>query len=138
MKAGLFDVLTGQFADGREVAGVSRDEQQLQSVISNLNYLFNTRCGSLPHLPDYGLPDITEIYRDAPDSVLKLRRSIKEAIERYEPRLRRVRVDPQETDPHEMRLVFIVSGEMPDRKPVRFQTTFSSNEVTHVEPWRQI
>jgi type VI secretion system protein len=132
MKAGLFDVLIGRFADGQVVGSVSEDQHQLLSVLSNLNYLFNTRRGALSHMPDYGLPDITEIYRDIPDSVLKLRKSIKEAVERYEPRLHRVRVDPQETDPAAMRLVFFVSGELSNRQLVRFQTTFSSNEATAV------
>lgn len=137
MKAGLLDVITGRFRDGEEVRAVPPDQHELRSIISNLGYLFNTRRGALPHLPEYGLPDITEIYRDIPDSVLKLRKSIKEAVDQYEPRLRRVRVEPQVTDPYEMRLVFLVSGEMLDGRQVRFQTTFSSNEATAVAPWRQ-
>ena len=130
-------MLSGQFSDGQEVRAVPEDQQQVRSVISNLSYLFNTRRGALPHLPDYGLPDITEIYRDVPDSILKLRKSIKEAVERYEPRLRRVRIEAQDSDPYQMRLVFLVSGEMPDRQQVRLQTTFSSNHATAVTPWRQ-
>jgi type VI secretion system protein len=136
MKAGLLDVLVGRFSDGEYVSGVSEDEHQLRSIISNLTYLFNTRRGSLPHLPEFGLPDITEIYRDVPDSVLKLRKSLKEAVEQFEPRLRRVRIEPKTTDPYEMRLVFLVSGELPDRRQVRFQTTFSSTEATAVAPFR--
>lgn len=136
MKAGLFDVLVGRFADAQRLEATPEEDHLALSVMSNLNYLFKTRRGALEHLPDYGLPDITEIYRDIPDSVLKLRQSIKQAIERYEPRLRRVRVDPQEGNPFEMRLTFLVSGELPNRQSVRFRTTFSSNEGAHVQPWR--
>ena len=136
MKAGLFDVLTGEFAGNQPLDAVAESDYLRMSVLSNLNYLFNCRRGSLEHLPDYGLPDITEIYRESPDSVVRLRKSLKEAIEKYEPRLRRVRVDPQDANPYEMRLVFLVSGELPNREPVRFRTTFSSVEAARVRPWR--
>ena len=136
MRAGIFDVLVGHFADGQRIDATPEEDHLLLSVMSNLNYLFKTRRGALVHLPDYGLPDITEIYRDIPDSVLKLRQSIRHAIERYEPRLRRVRVDPQDNEPFEMRLTFLVTGELPNRQPVRFRTTFSSNEGAAVRPWR--
>lgn len=138
MKAGVYDVLVDRFADGRPIGAVPEDEHELQSIISNLNYLFATRAGSLDHLPDYGLPDITEIYRDIPDSVLKLQVAIKSAAEKYEPRLRRIRVEHQRSDPYSMRLVFLISGELRNKTTVRFETTFSSNEAPNVRPWRQV
>ena len=52
-----------------------------ESVYADISNLFNTRRGSLPHLPGFGLPDITEIYSDIPDSVMKLRKSLREAVE---------------------------------------------------------
>lgn len=136
MKAGLYDVLIGQFGDGRRVETVAEADHEVLSIISNLNYLFNTRAGSLSHLPDYGLPDITEIYRDIPDSVVKLQTAIKRAAEKYEPRLRRVRVEHQDEDEYAMRLVFLLTGELHDRRKVRFETTFSSDHAPRVEPWR--
>jgi type VI secretion system lysozyme-like protein len=62
------------------------------SIRDHLLKLFNTRRGSLPHLPDYGLPDISDIYRDFPGSIRALRRSIQETTKKYEPRLSDVRV----------------------------------------------
>lgn len=138
MKAGLFDALIRRFADGRPLAAVPEDEHEVMSIVSNLNYLFNTRAGSLSHLPDYGLPDITEIYRDIPDSIVKLQTSIKNVAEKYEPRLRRVRVEHQKTGAYSMRLVFLLSAELHNRQRVRFQTTFSSNEAPNVKPWQQV
>lgn len=138
MKAGVYDVLVGRFADGHRLEEVPEDEHEVMSIISNLNYLFNTRAGSIDHLPDYGLPDITEIYRDIPDSIVKLQAAIKQAAEKYEPRLRRVRVEHQKTDSFAMRLVFLLSGELSNRQRVRFQTTFSSNEAPNVRPLQQL
>ena len=135
MQASLYDVLTGQFADGRRVADVHEAYHLVPSILSNLDRLFNTRRGSIQHLPDYGLPDITEIYRDIPDSVEKLQNAILNAVQRYEPRLRRIRIQPQPIDPFAMRLEFLLMAELPDRRPVRFQTTFSTIETAHVQPF---
>jgi type VI secretion system protein len=132
MRISLYDRLSGRFADGRRIEQVSREEQLLQSIISNLTRLFNTRRGSILHLPEYGLPDITDVYRDVPDSIVELQGIIKEVVEKYEPRLRRVRVEHEKTDPFAMRLEFLLSGEMVDGARVGFQTTFSSSESARV------
>jgi type VI secretion system protein len=137
MKAGLFDVLRGRFADGRRLEDVDPEDYPLQSILSNLSRLFNTRRESVAHLPDYGLPDIAEIYRDMPHSVTRLQQSIKETVEKYEPRLRRVRIEHQQTDAYAMRLEFMITGELVNRQRVRLQTTFSSDERARVQPARQ-
>lgn len=134
MKASVFDILEGTFANGRPVDSVSEDRCLLWSVVSNLNRLFNTRRGTLGHLPDYGLPDLLTVYRDAPRTADELRRAVKESIETYEPRLRRVRVRRRETDAYTMRLVFIVTGELTNGEKVRFETTFESQKSATVEP----
>lgn len=133
MGAALYDVLAGRFADGTPVDGAGRADSRVRSVVSHLRYLFNTRRGSLRHLPDYGLPDVTEVYRDLPDSVDPLRNAIRELIERYEPRLRRVRVEHREADPYAMRLVFLISGETTEGDRLRLETTFSSNDPAVVQ-----
>ncbi len=132
MRISIYDRLTGRFADGRPVEQVSPERQLLQSIISNLTRLFNTRRSSIQHLPEYGLPDITDIYRDVPDSIIELQRIIKNVVEAYEPRLRRVRVEHERTDPFAMRLEFLLSGAIIDGDRVSFQTTFSSNEGARV------
>lgn len=134
MKASLLDVLSGGFANGRPVRSVRENRRLLWSVVSNLNRLFNTRRGSVKHLPDYGLPDLTTVYRDAPRSGDELRRAIQESIETYEPRLRRVRVERKETDEYSMRLVFVVSGVLKNGERVRFETTFESQRSAEIEP----
>ncbi len=135
MQASLYDVLSGRFADGRRVDEIHEAYHRVPSILGNLERLFNTRRGSIRHLPDYGLPDITEIYRDIPDSVEKLREALLKAVQRYEPRLRRIRIKAQPIDPYAMRLEFLLSAELVDRTPVRFQTTFSSIEAAHVMPY---
>jgi type VI secretion system protein len=134
VEASIFDVLTGGFAKDRPVSAIPEDRRLLWSVVSNLNRLFNTRRDTIRHLPDYGLPDMATGYRDAPRSSDDLRRAIKASIEKYEPRLNRVRIERREIDGYSMRLVFIVRAELETGEPVRLETTFESQQSTRVEP----
>jgi type VI secretion system protein len=131
MKAGLFELLTGRFADGSYLYEVHPSQYRVLSVIDNLNRLFNTRQGTLDHVPGYGLPDFGEIYKDKPESVEQVRSAIQDAVERYEPRFTRVRVDRQENE-HHARLVFLLSGELVDGQEVAFETTIASNDLIQV------
>ncbi len=139
MEAGLIDVILGHFLDGQAVADEDSAHRKLRSIIDNLSRLFNTRRGSISHIPDYGLPDISQVYRDLPYSIDGLRAAIKQVVEKYEPRLRRVRVEQQQgrEGDYEMRVSFIVSGELQQGQKVQFQTTFKSNDLAEVRPWRK-
>ncbi len=140
MQTGLLDILLGQFLDGHRVGDGDPAQNRLSSIIDNLTRLFNTRRGTIAHMPDYGLPDISQVYRDLPYSLDGLRAAIKDAIEKYEPRLRKVRVEKQPKDEEErfdMRVSFIVTGELLKGEKVQFQTTFSSDNVAEVHAWRK-
>ena len=125
MQTGLFEVLRGRFSDGTPLDAVHEQQHRIMSVIDNLNRLFNSRQGTITHLPDYGLPNLSEIYRDAPETIELFRSAIKETVEKYEPRMRRIRVAHQPTDPHAGRLVFLLTGELIDGERVQFETTFA-------------
>jgi type VI secretion system protein len=137
MRAGLIDLLNGRFLNDLKISEVGEDQQRVISIIDNLNRLFNTRRGSISNLPDYGLPDITEVYRELPYSIDGLRKAIKETVTKYEPRLQRVRVTHHDSDPFSMRLVFILSAELQRGKRVQFRTTFSSDELAQVMEGKQ-
>lgn len=80
----LFEKLCSPSSFPKEIT----DEQKLiQSIQRNLNFLLNTRQGSLQHLPDYGLPDLGEIYRGLPSSVDKFLAMLIKTVRKYEPRL---------------------------------------------------
>jgi len=136
VKSGLIDVLTGYFGDSLRVESVSVEDRLTQSVIANLERLFNARRGELVHLPDFGLPDVTEIYRDMPDSLGLLKGAVENVIAKYEPRLRNLRLVPQPSDPYRMQLVFVLTAELADRTKVRFETVFSSHELVDVRQGR--
>jgi len=134
---GLFESLTGKFMDGSPVEGVPVQARRMRSVMDHLQRLFNTREDTLPHLQGYGLPDMSQVYRNMPDGIEYLRERIRQTVERYEPRLTKVKVTRQEGDTHDGRLLFVVSARMRDGGLVRFQTTFTSTGASSVAPWRR-
>ena len=134
MSLALFDVLEGRFGGGDPVESASPSEYRVRSIVGNLQRLFNTRQGAVPHLPAYGLPDLATIQREAPSSLEALRKELRASVMAYEPRLAHVRVDAGEVDVFQMRVTFIISGEIAPGQRVRFETVFGSQEAAHVRP----
>ena len=137
MNQGLFESITGHFLDQAPVDGVAVKNRRLISIMDHLNRLFNTREGSLPHLKDYGLPDISEIYRKMPHGIEELQKAIKRTVEQYEPRLHKIKVAPRDSDANDFKLVFILSAELREGGLVRFQTTFTSVGNSSIAPWKK-
>lgn len=69
-----------------------RDLDEVGSIIAHLRVLLNTRCGDSPCAPEYGVADLTDLWLSLPDAIAALERQLRDAIERYEPRLAQVRV----------------------------------------------
>jgi type VI secretion system protein len=69
-------------------------EALIESIISNLTKMLNTRQGGPMIQPDdYGMVDITDISTRFPDSVSDVQKAFRIAIEKYEPRLKNVQVE---------------------------------------------
>ncbi len=132
MNCGLFDCLRGSFDGEQLLMDVSKEEHRVLSIVGNLNRLFNTRQGAIKHLPGFGLPDLSTVYRDMPDTVGDLKKAIKDAVEVYEPRLTRIRVKHRDIKRYLMRVIFILEARMDERIKVRFETTFESHELARV------
>ncbi|KMQ52592.1 type VI secretion system lysozyme-related protein [Chitinispirillum alkaliphilum] len=137
MKQGLFESLTGEFHDGTPIDEVPESHRQLKSIMDHLTRIFNTRRGSIPHLVDYGLPDISELYRKLPEGMEELRAAIRKTIEKYEPRITNTKVLSLDSEERDARLIFILSAELRNGKQVRFQTTFSASEPSKIIPWKK-
>ncbi len=135
MEAGLYDVLRGCFHDGTKLSETPESSWRMQSVLSNLTHLFNTRQGAIAHLPEYGLPDPSIVYRDSPDAIHVLQQSVRRAIERFEPRLQRVRVRHVDREDDVLRLTFVISARLASGQRVKLQTTFASDDLVQVSPW---
>lgn len=62
----LYETLFGNFTDTLGLHEVNEQNQIVLSVLDNMQRILSTRVGSLKHLPDYGLSDMTKILRGCP------------------------------------------------------------------------
>ncbi len=95
------------------------------AILAHLRVMCGTRIGTMRTRPDYGVPDVSEMVHSFPAALDTLARSIKDTIEKYEPRLTQVRVRhiPSETPDLVVRFEITASMVLPDRtSPVRFET----------------
>ncbi len=73
--------------------GGTETRRIIESIVRHVQRILNTRQGNVPIAADYGMPDFLELMQTYPDSVLDIERAIRQALEKYEPRLSSVRVN---------------------------------------------
>lgn len=134
MQVGLMDVLLGEFDDGQSIYAVSEEQQQIMSIISHLRRMFNCRRGTIQHLPDYGLPDISEVYEKMPNSVLLLKEAITNCIKKYEPRLKNVRITEKKESELVFRIRFLITAQLISGDRLSLETIFSVNDNADIKP----
>ncbi|MGH1345480.1 MAG: type VI secretion system baseplate subunit TssE [Nannocystales bacterium] len=113
----------------------SRAADEVQSIIGNLRAILNTRVGDAPAAPDFGVIDLCDLYHDFPNATQFLQRSIRETIQKFEPRLTSVRVRPAASD-DPLTLVFDISARLTgDRKRglVRVRTQVNQGGRVDIE-----
>ncbi len=64
-----------------------------EAIKDHLVVLLNTRRGSIAHLPEFGLPDLADIYKGYPESLHYLGAEIKRTIEKFETRITKLKVE---------------------------------------------
>jgi type VI secretion system protein len=103
-------------ASGRYAATAAEDlEGLMESIRRHLVRLLNARHGMSEAVPDYGLPALADIMAGSADYIARVLEAIRTAIEKYEPRLRRVRVTHQATEGNRQTLVFRIDAVMVGR-----------------------
>lgn len=107
-----------------------------EAIKDHLVVLLNTRRGAIAHLPEFGLPDLANIYKGYPDSLHYLGAEIKRTIERYEPRLTGVKVELMSSSSTHFEANFTVKAYLrhPDGKlaAVTFRTMVSQGGKTQI------
>ena len=88
----LYEMLYGNFSGGLELHQVSEQNQVIVSVLDNMQRILNCRAGTLAHLPDYGLPDLTKILQGMPGTAHELMGTLSAVLLKYEPRLKKITV----------------------------------------------
>ncbi len=99
-----------------EAAAQRHGEESLQemadSILGHLQRMLNTRKGNAPTVPDYGVPDLTDLARGFPESATTLEDALRACIEKYEPRLRDVAVRYKESPDDVLSMSFEVTGRL--------------------------
>jgi type VI secretion system protein len=98
------------------------------SVLRHLQRLLNTKEGNVPIAPDFGVPDFTDFLHSYPDSVREMERTLRLVIQKYEPRLKAVRVSLIPQDESALSLSFQITARlsMEEKTQVLFETRVDS------------
>jgi type VI secretion system protein len=94
--ASLYDILVGSFIErGDEpentkssyFENLTEGEKLRSSIIENMMKIFNSRRGSVAHLPDFGIMDFSTIKKEKID-YKQVKKQMRETLLKYEPRLK--------------------------------------------------
>jgi type VI secretion system protein len=119
----LYEILYGNFSGGLDLHQVSEQNQVILSVLDNMQRILNCRAGTLAHLPDYGLPDMTKILQGMPGTAHQLMGTLSAVLLKYEPRLKSIKVVMlEQTQPGELR--YAIDAELKGIGLVRYGTEF--------------
>jgi len=98
---------------------------QLRSILRNLSRILNARVGNAPAQMDFGIPSPSEIAQGYPESLATMQKTIRQCIERYEPRLKGVQVMQIESDDIRLAVRFQVTAKLATAKDGR-QVSFDT------------
>lgn len=119
----LYEILYGNFTGGLDLNHVNEQDQAILSVLDNMQRILNCRAGTLAHLPDYGLPDMTKILQGMPGTAHELMGTLSAVLLKYEPRLKRISVILlEQAIPGELR--YAIDAELKGVGLVRYGTEF--------------
>lgn len=120
----LYEMLTLNFGGELDLQRVNERDQVILSVLDNMQRILNSRAGTLAHLPDYGLPDMSQILQGMPGSAHGLLSLLSATLLKYEPRLESLSITllPQTRSGH---LEYTLEAHLKELGLVRFGTEFA-------------
>ncbi|MEB7922652.1 type VI secretion system baseplate subunit TssE [Atlantibacter hermannii] len=117
-------LMVSQLRSGQEIQdGDALYRRACRWVLDNMQSILNCRAGTLAHLPDYGLPDMTKILQGMPGTAHQLITTLSAVLLKYEPRLSKITVVMlEQTQPGELR--YAIDAELKGIGLVRYGTEF--------------
>ena len=106
-----------------------RQRRCVQSVLSHLQRILNTRQGNVIIAGDYGVPDFLDFLQSYPESVHEIEHNIRNAIDKYEPRLSGASVTfvPDEDDALTLRFQIIACLTVEGGRKIFFETVVDTD-----------
>ncbi|AEC20878.1 hypothetical protein PT7_2338 [Pusillimonas sp. T7-7] len=109
----------------------SRSEVLVNSILEHLRRILNTRQGSVPVDPEFGVPDFTNLAGSfSTGTTDQIVQDMSRMIQRYEPRLRQAQVTFAANRDEVLSLAFSIAGtvNVDDREiPVRLTSQVAAN-----------
>ena len=105
-------------------------KRMIDSIIRHLERILNTRQGSVQIADDYGIPDFTDTSSGFSDTIRDLERTIRNTIQKYEPRLKSVRVKFVPQEETMLSVSFQIVGQLnleEGKNPITFQSVMGSD-----------
>lgn len=84
----------------------------IDSVMMHLQKVLNTRQGGVQIAADYGLPDFNDVLHGQSGTPREIEKSIRQTIQKYEPRLKAVRVKYIPLEDNLLSLNFEIHGRL--------------------------
>lgn len=126
----LLERLSG-LGDGRARSHQTHVEVLIESIRAHLQRILNTRQGSVPIDPNFGVPDFTNLAGSSLSGTTQdIAANITRMVARYEPRLKSVQVHLAESASEVLSLSFTLEGciEVSDKTiPIRLATRVSAS-----------
>lgn len=125
---------------GRQDLGPRSMGRLERSLVRHLTALLNTRQGSVPMAPDYGVPDFTDLGSSfSTESIPALREDLERIVLAYEPRLSNVRINYTPRPDMPLAAVFrleaeVMTGEGPRR--LAFETILDATGKVRLQTER--
>lgn len=138
MSRTIFDILTSDPSIESQGELRSPEEDLYLSIRDHLHRLFNSRRGSLTHLPHFGMPDIAALYLDLPYTSDRIMTALRQCVTDFEPRLCHPHVRPVHREDDRDVTQFELVGETPHGRRVKYIVSLFRNGSVEVNTtWEQ-
>ena len=122
----IIDILTSNDATtDSDYSTAWRQEQS--SICRHLQRLLNCRRDSLTHRPDFGMPDIAELYLGLPYTIEIIIACIGYAVQQFEQRINQPRVREFDIKPGSSMTHFELLGLNSSGRPLRYMVSLCRN-----------
>ncbi|GAB6074656.1 type VI secretion system baseplate subunit TssE [Nautilia lithotrophica] len=116
-----------------DFSGIVTNEEELESIFEYLKKILSTKEGSTLIAYDFGIPDISNYHEQSYGEYIRsLEEKLKNTIEKYEPRLKNIKVKYIDKYKDKSILTFLIEAQLAhnEKYPVTFETQIkSSGEV---------
>jgi type VI secretion system protein len=128
----LYDILVDECdSSSSDFANLSEEQKLRESIVLNLKKVLSTRQGSVKHLPDFGMPDVLQLYFDEGNTMEPLKKILKKVILKYEPRISNIHIENSIFDQDSMRIALTLRAVI-KKSNNKLLTEFSSTGWTKV------